>query len=56
VTALSVYDMVEQHDDEQNILILNCAFAERPGGGVNKGRNGQEENLFRKNIILSVHK
>jgi uncharacterized protein (TIGR02452 family) len=48
VTALSVYDMVEHKEDEQNILILNCACAERPGGGVNKGRNGQEENLSRK--------
>lgn len=47
VTALSLPNIIDS-DTGQNILVLNCACAEKPGGGVNKGRNGQEENLFRK--------
>jgi len=51
--------MIEFIKKHQNVkcCILNMASCYKPGGGVDKGCNAQEEILFRRsNYVLSLHK
>lgn len=57
VTNLDTISALEKYSKLGKTCILNMASAKRPGGGVEKGSNAQEESLFRRsNLWDSIDK